>query len=228
MRPCASPAPIFWGSDAFEQLVPWLETERPEVVFLCEVDLERRARIEDLRGRGYPYQLIWPAPDEWRSDTWGRALISRRALAGATVQWPGPILDAWIEHEGRPLRVLGAHPLRPGRTKSTRMRNEVLATLARLASEQPSTIVLGDLNLTESTPCYGELLDHGALSDTRAGRGPMGTWRVMVPRLRWELPWLRLPLDHVLIGADLTTLDRHTGPEIGADHYPVIADVGWR
>ncbi len=219
---------LLWGSRAFEQLATWLEAERPDVVFLCEVDLERRARVEDLRSQGYPYQLIWPAPEEWRRDTWGRALISRRPLDRATTHGSGPILDGWIEHEGRRVRVLGAHPMRPGRTASTRLRNEVLEQLVRLASEQAATVVLGDLNLTESTPRFDQLLDHGALSDTRAGRGPMGTWRVKVPRFGWQIPWLRLPIDHILVGADLTTLDRRTGPEIGSDHYPVIADVGWR
>jgi len=221
-------ANLLWGSESFDALEPWLEKEQPAVVYVCEIDSKRLARIEALRERGYPYQFIAPPPEEWHEKTWGNALISRLPLSQCEVRSPGAILDARVAFEGRALRVLGAHPLRPGRAAMTHSRNVVLAALGALAGERSDVVVLGDLNITESTPRFDELLEAGHLADTRAGRGPMGTWRVMVPRLRWDLRPLRLPIDHVLIGPGLAVLDRRLGPDTGSDHLPVVADIGWR
>jgi endonuclease/exonuclease/phosphatase family metal-dependent hydrolase len=132
-----------------------------------------------------------------------------------------------IAHEGRELRLLGAHPNRPGRGDQTGRRNRTLARLAALAAEQADVVVLGDLNVTEGSPHFGRLIATARLADTRAGRGRMGTWRVRMPRTGWQLP-LRLPIDHVLVGASLATAGRRLGPELGSDHLPVLADVGWR
>jgi endonuclease/exonuclease/phosphatase (EEP) superfamily protein YafD len=219
---------LLWGSESFDALEPWLDEEQPAVVFISEVDSKRLPRIEGLRERGYPYQFVEPPLPEWHAKTWGNAVISRLPLSQSEVRWPGPILDARVEFEGRALRVLGAHPLRPGRAEMTHRRNVVLAELGVLAGERADVVVLGDLNMTESTPRFGELLEAGHLADTRAGRGPMGTWRVTVPRVYWDLRPLRLPLDHVLIGPGLAVLDRRIGPDIGSDHLPVTADVAWR
>jgi endonuclease/exonuclease/phosphatase (EEP) superfamily protein YafD len=56
----------------------------------------------------------------------------------------------------------------------------------------------------------------------------MGTWRVIVPRVYWDLRPLRLPIDHILIGPGLAVLDRRLGPDTGSDHLPVVADLAWR
>ena len=219
---------LLWGSESFDALAPWLDEEQPAVVFISEVDSKRLPRIEALRERGYPYQFVDPPPAEWHAKTWGNALISRLPLSHSEVRWPGPILDARVEFEGRVLRVLGAHPLRPGRAEMTHRRNVVLAELGVLAGERADVVLLGDLNMTESTPRFGELLEAGHLADTRAGRGPMGTWRVIVPRVFWDLRPLRLPIDHVLSRGHLAVTAFSMGPEIDSDHFPVIAEIGWR
>jgi endonuclease/exonuclease/phosphatase family metal-dependent hydrolase len=89
-------------------------------------------------------------------------------------------------------------------------------------------VVLGDLNVTQFSPRWDELLEDGKLSDTRRGRGLMGSWRVQIPKLGWKPPLPRRPLDHVLLGDDLVVVDRRLGPDLGSDHLPVVADVGWR
>jgi endonuclease/exonuclease/phosphatase (EEP) superfamily protein YafD len=220
-------ANLLWGSKSFDALERWLEREDPALAFVCEIDLAARDRLEGLRSR-YPHQLLAPPAEEWSASTWGRALISRLPLAEPATHWPGPILAARVTLDGRELRILGAHPVRPGRAAMTRSRNLVLAALGELAGEQDEVVVLGDLNVTEASPLYSELLEAGALADTRAVHGPMGTWRVRVPRLRLDLRPLRLPIDHVLIGRDLVALDRRLGPDIGSDHLPVVADLAWR
>ncbi len=221
-------ANLLWSRDTIDGLLRWVDAERPDVLFLMELRPKDRLRFDELTQRGYAHRLLLPPNEEWHERTWGWALFSRRPLREPKASLSDRTLDAWIEHEGRPLRLLAAHALRPGQTVMTGIRNRTLAELGSLAGEQENVVVLGDLNVSECSPVFGDLLDAGGLRDTRQGFGRLGTWRVTVPRVRWKLHWLRLPIDHVLIGNELATLDRRVGDEIGSDHFPVVADVAWR
>jgi endonuclease/exonuclease/phosphatase family metal-dependent hydrolase len=221
-------ANLLWGSGGGEQLLAWLASGGPELLFLCELDPDTRARLLELEAAGYGFRFVWPPPEQWTPETIGRALLSKRPLTEPRVHWPGPLLEAQFELDGRPLHVFGAHPLRPGRPSFTRERNQTLARLAELCAETPACLVLGDLNSTEASPHFQRLLTNGRLSDTRAGRGWFPTWRAYLPELRWPLLGLRLPLDHVLTGPALTSLARNTGPDLGSDHLPASARIAWR
>lgn len=221
-------ANLLWGSAAGERLAPWLGQTGPELLFLCEVDPATRARLPQLAAQGYVDSFVWPPDEQWTAETIGRLLLSKRPLRERRVHWPGPLLEATLDLSGRPLRVFGAHPLRPGRPSFARERNQTLARLAELCAGAPNCLVLGDLNATEASPHFRDLLARGRLADTRAGRGWFASWRAYVPELRWPLFGLRLPLDHVLTGPELTSLRRSTGPDLGSDHLPAAAAIAWR
>ncbi len=221
-------ANLLWGEDSMGGLTRWLQADQPDLVFLAEVDLERLRTIETLGNLGYEHQLIWPPTNKWTRATWGRALISRRPFVRARVAGPqSRIMDVSLEHERRELRILGAHPMRPGRSHRIRMGDETLSALGQLAAESANVIVIGDLNLTENTPRHWNLLEQASLTDSRMGRGRMGTWTVRVPIIGLTFPFLRMPLDHVLLGEDLTATERWLGSNIGSDHLPIAADICW-
>jgi endonuclease/exonuclease/phosphatase family metal-dependent hydrolase len=219
---------LLWGTDLEQPLLDWLDREQPDVVFFCELDQDRKALLGELARRGWSHQHLYPIEPWWDATTWGRAMVSKRPFVSLQVQEPGPLHDAVVEFEGRPLRVIGAHPMRPGYAEHNAQRNATLARLGELAAETPAVVVLGDLNVTQFSPRWGELLEAGQLADSRRGRGLMGSWLVQVPKLGWRPPLPRRPLDHVLFGADLVVVDRRLGPDLGSDHLPVVADVGWR
>lgn len=221
-------ANMLWGTDLEQPLLDWLEREQPDVVFLCELDQDRKALLPELARRGWLHQHVYPDEPFWDWSTWGRAMVSKRPFLSLRVQEPGPSHDAVVEFEGRPLRVIGAHPMRPGYADDTARRNATLVRLGELAAEDPAVVVLGDLNLTQFSPRWGELLESGRLADSRRGRGLMGTWRVQVPKLGWRPPLPRRTLDHMLHGGDLVVVDRRVGPDLGSDHLPIVADIGWR
>ena len=134
-------ANLLWGSRGGEQLLAWLASGGPELLFLCELDPDTRARLLELEAAGYGFRFVWPPPEQWTPETIGRALLSKRPLTEPRVHWPGPLLEAQFELDGRPLHVFGAHPLRPGRPSFTRERNQTLARLpagAALAPPRPA------------------------------------------------------------------------------------------
>jgi endonuclease/exonuclease/phosphatase (EEP) superfamily protein YafD len=94
------------------------------------------------------------------------------------------------------------------------------ANLALFLETQPTDLILmGDLN---GAP-WGRVqraFRAKTVLDNHAG------WDFTWPS---PLPWpLRLPLDHVLARGHLVVTEFDAGPEIDSDHFPVIAEIGWR
>ena len=50
---------------------------------------------------------------------------------------------------------------------------------------------------------------------------PIHTWPAFLP-----MP-ARIPIDHVMTGSGLRVVERTVGPDLGSDHRPVIATIGW-
>ncbi|MCU0878609.1 MAG: endonuclease/exonuclease/phosphatase family protein, partial [Pirellulaceae bacterium] len=82
-------------------------------------------------------------------------------------------------------------------------------------------VLAGDLNLTEHSPYFRDLLRASGLADTRQGIGIQASWS---PRV----PLLSLPLDHVLVSRELAVVSRRLGPPLGSDHRPVVVQLAWR
>ncbi|HSE76355.1 MAG TPA: endonuclease/exonuclease/phosphatase family protein, partial [Dongiaceae bacterium] len=94
------------------------------------------------------------------------------------------------------------------------------ANLARfLDTLPPDVILMGDMN---GVP-WGRV--------QRALRGKAG----LDNAAGWVLSWpsslplpLRLPLDHVLTRGHLVVTSFAAGPKTDSDHFPVVAEIGWR
>jgi endonuclease/exonuclease/phosphatase (EEP) superfamily protein YafD len=80
-------------------------------------------------------------------------------------------------------------------------------------------VLLGDLNASSFSPVFDELLSGTGLADSRAGFGRLPTWPTSRPALA------RIDLDHVLVGAGISVLERGVGPPFGSDHLPATATL---
>jgi endonuclease/exonuclease/phosphatase (EEP) superfamily protein YafD len=80
-------------------------------------------------------------------------------------------------------------------------------------------IVMGDLNSAPWSRVQRAFRAKTGL-DNQAG------WATSWPSF---LPWpLRLPIDHVLARGHLVVTKFEAGPRTDSDHFPVIAEIGWR
>jgi endonuclease/exonuclease/phosphatase (EEP) superfamily protein YafD len=189
----------------------------PDVVLLMEVDADWVAALQELRAR-YPYWQV-----AVREDNFGIALCSKRPFAACRTLYLGaaelPSIAAEIEVEGQSLTLVGTHPLPPTSAAYTAARNEQLASVAQYVAAIPGLkIVMGDLNTTPWSHCFREFIASTKLVDSARGRGVQPSW----PTSRLVL---RIPIDFCLVSETMAVTDRHIGPDIGSDHFPVIVDV---
>lgn len=135
------------------------------------------------------------------------------------VQQGFPSIVAEIDVAGRPLVLVGTHPIPPRDESRADLRDRQLQALAAFTrTKGPNIIVVGDLNTTPWGYAFRELIHDSGLRDSSRGQGFQWSWPA-------ALPLLALPIDHLLVGEDVVVTNRWMGPSIGSDHYPLIADI---
>jgi endonuclease/exonuclease/phosphatase (EEP) superfamily protein YafD len=194
-----------------------IENERPDIVVLTEIMPDWVPLLDEL-GAAYPHRIAGLVGGDFNI-----AVLSRVALQdGALDTSLGlPIARARLcLAEASCVRIVALHA--PPPIYAAPQRKALLARAADLAAAEPEgrAIVVGDLNCTPWSPVFADLLDAGGLRDSARGRGLVSTWNS-------RFPLLGLPIDHVLVGSGLVVHARRVGPDIGSDHFPVVADLAF-
>ena len=217
---------LLWTNTYREGLLEWLERADPDVVAFQEVSPLWREVLEGL-SESHPYLLLSPPPEEWNRGTWGTAFLARVPITGERLIPPPeglsrPLMEITTLLDGQPLILRGAHPVRPGRAWRNAGRDAVLQTLAR-QDWSGAGILLGDLNVTSTSPSFARLLETSGLRDSRVGFGrqPSYTTQALVPGLE-------IAIDHVLVSDSIHVLERRTGVLWGSDHRTVVVRVARR
>jgi endonuclease/exonuclease/phosphatase (EEP) superfamily protein YafD len=115
------------------------------------------------------------------------------------------------------VRIINIHTASPWSPRRALRHDAEMVTLAAyLAALDEPLILAGDLNSTPWHRGYQDLLQQTGLLNAR--RGIAGTWP-------WFLPWIGVPLDHLLVSPWIPVMGSSVGPNIGSDHRPLITDL---
>ena len=204
----------------FDRFTQFVRKTEPDLLLVLETDDDWITALEALEP-DLPHAIVAP-----RQDNFGIALFSRQPFDEARVVELGeshvPTIVARLTRDGRPITDVGTHPLPPARSALAAERNRQLDAVAEFANGLPGEVILmGDLNLSPWSPCFGDLLRESRLADSRVGFGIQPTWPA-------GFPLMLTPIDHLLVSEGLTVLDREVGSEIGSDHLPVVATIAVR
>lgn len=200
------------NSEMLHQLI--LE-EEPDVFAGAEIT-ERFEGMLDLLAALYPYRMVYP-----QDGSYGLAVLSKYPLTQAAYAHlaspavPSCLFD--IDMDGTRISFCALHPPTPQRDISARDA-EFQAIARHFVSGAENLVVLGDFNATPWTPALKTMMRALRLRTAREGRGIYGSWPAFFP-----LPFLRLPIDHILYRGNIEASDFKTGPFIGSDHLPTLA-----
>jgi len=122
--------------------------------------------------------------------------------------------------QGREVTLLSLHPPTPITASKFENRNQQFREAAKFLNSVDGTkILIGDLNTTMWSPYFGVLLHSAQLRDVRLGFGLKTSWPMPLPS------FMRLPIDHCLVSADVEVRNVQIGARIGSDHRPLIVDL---
>jgi endonuclease/exonuclease/phosphatase family metal-dependent hydrolase len=103
-----------------------------------------------------------------------------------------------------------------------RQRTETLVTgLPEIAQANTPLVIMGDFNASPWSPAFQELLHRTTLLDARLGFGLLPTQHGDGAVSRW----LWRPIDHCLHSPDVLVRSLRTGPDLGSDHLPLVAEL---
>ncbi len=129
------------------------------------------------------------------------------------------VVTAVVQVGGESTTVIAVHPPAPTNRENAEQRDAALERVALLASSQMGpVVVVGDLNATPWSHAFRTLQRIGDLTNTQRGYGLQPTWP-------GDRPWAAVPIDHVLVSDELTTVARSTGPLLGSDHRPLKVTI---
>jgi endonuclease/exonuclease/phosphatase (EEP) superfamily protein YafD len=188
--------------------VGYVLESKPDIVVIADPSSLRRDRSSELAG-AYPARLALSAAE-------GPIVLARQGIDLQSVPGVAVLdllrvrvalgrssLDLAVVHLGRPW-PLGAAS------------DPVAELAASLADEASRLVLVGDFNRPPWMQDMKRLQTSLGISTKLA----TGTWPAGLARP------LRLPLDLVLVGRELTLRSVDTGPDLGSDHLPLVAEIG--
>ena len=210
-------ANVLQDNREIQPLLKLVESEKPDIVVVCEVDqywVEHLAPLE----KTHPHFVLHPL-----ENTYGLALYSKLELQNPQVRamltTEIPSIDAMVLlPDGHQVRLFAVHPNPPRPGEDTTKRDGELVLVGREVCDDPSAIVLGDLNDVGWSRTTNLFQKVSGLLDPRKGRGLYPTFNAN------SYVW-RYPLDYLFHSDDFRVADLRTLPHIGSDHLPLLVEL---
>ena len=204
---------VLQSNEDASALLELIDQRQPDLLVLCEVSqrwMDDLASLEDT----FAHHKIHPLHNKY-----GIAMYSQlpmlRAEVRTMVSDEIPSIDATIRlRDGTSVRVFAVHPNPPRYGEDTTKRDAELVLVGREIRDEPSAIVLGDMNDVGWSRTSDLFREVSGMLDPRIGRGFYATFDAT----SWVL---RYPLDYVFHSDDFRVAELEVLPTIGSDHFPL-------
>ena len=203
-------------NDSVDTLLTFINETSPDIVLLMEIDQNGKLLFEELRA-AYPHQVV-----RARQDNYGIGIYSRYPIANSQIMAAGnvsvPVLNLDFDLEGQRLSFYGIHAIVPVSSQRAEHQRRQFESIAdQITKNTAPVVVAGDLNTTQWSVRFRNLLSEAKLHDPSRYYSILTTWPVhFIP--------LSIPIDHFLHSDNIVVTRRIRGPAFGSDHYPFIVD----
>ena len=205
-----------------DRILDWVESSGADLVFLLETSEEWTDPIDTEQ---LPYSMSVEIPAD---RIYGATVLTRDGVevssellrAGKTND---VVLRVETEMNGETVVIYALHPRSPTDETAAAARDDVIDFVAKRARDEANpVIVVGDLNATPWSHAFRSLASTADLVDSSRGFGFQPSW----PGSLWY--GFKIPIDHLLHSPELTTVERHIGPDLGSDHRPILVGLAHR
>lgn len=207
----------------YAALSDFLHSADPDVVFLQEFNFAWLEGTQGLR-KHWPY-----VETQARDGNFGIAVFSKLPLEKAEAFDSPPLnhpsLEVSLIVNDTPVTMFSTHPMIPLGRNLFDARNQQMDHIAervqqRMRHKGGHVVLLGDFNASMWDRHYRQLEENTGLRNARKGFGLAPSWPTFL------LPAM-IPIDHVLVSADIAVLDHRLGNRIGSDHVPLVVTLSF-
>jgi len=209
---------VLFTNTRYADTLRWVQAIDPDIAFFPEVNPLWEAALAPLKAT-MPHCITEAQPHNFGFAVFSKyPIIEHRTVPSAVLG--EAMVEMTLQVDGRRLFFVGVHPPSPLSAPYSASRDTALRQLAeRVRQETGSVVVAGDFNATPWSHAMRPLIAAG-LRDTMWGRGFSATWQRTIPLVA-------IPIDQILICGPIRVTARRTGPNLGSDHRPVVAELRW-
>lgn len=198
----------------------------PDIVLLQEYTALATGEIRERLLVEYPHVIEASMENAYGEAIFSRLPFSEPARLLPTIDPADPKTRVVVELGGREVVVQNIHlasPLHPRVIERQSQQTRRLIEWAR--SEERPVVLAGDFNCTPASAHATWIREAGFTDAHRvAGEGIGATWAML--GLKRLITHVRI--DHIYTSKELISHDLRYGGQVGADHRPVIAVIGFR
>jgi len=227
------------GAPGLDNILEIIESEAADVVALQEVTPQVAQALSGL-SELYPYMGLHPTLDGYA----GCGVLSRFPILDDETF---PLVEGTHLHQrvlldidGQSVHLLNVH-LQPPHLQALRMGSRLIVPagydtsiqdgeLERLLAEldllEGGVLVVGDLNMTDQSPGYGELTRRLVDSHREAGWGFGHTFPDLEIRSA-PIPFTVVRIDYIFHSQDMAAYRSYVGDRGGPDHRFLVADLSF-
>ncbi len=215
------------------ELANAIAAEGADIVAVQELVPETVKALSEGLGKTYPYSIL-----DLKVSTTG--LLSRYPIQNYSRFQPAgrgrAALDATLNVNGSPLRIMAVHPLPPDiawykglplpiGVDGTKQANEIADITRRIQGMNGPVVVMGDLNMTDQSRGYAIISNvlQDAFAEAGWGLGFTFPHRVRFGPLAIPGPFLRI--DYIFHSKDLRATQARVGCQGGSDHCYLVAQL---
>jgi len=195
--------------------------ELPDVLFLMETD---QRWFDELQSVLKTYTSV---TTELKDNCYGCIFATNLKVVDINIHYIAgddtPSVHATLEDKsGQTFIFRGIHPRPPVPGNTSRKRDEELRQTAKFAREKKiPEIVMGDFNDVVWSASSRKFMNIGQYKDPQAGRGSIKSFHA-----RFSL--LRFPIDQLYVSSGVSLVEMYRGPNVGSDHFPILAKLQLR
>ncbi|WP_432222736.1 endonuclease/exonuclease/phosphatase family protein [Flavobacterium sp. TMP13] len=213
-------ANVFQYNTNYKGCLSEIEKANPDVVLLLETDHKWELGTVAL-DEAFPFSIKVPL-----ENTYGMLLYSKLPLEEAEIKHlveadiPSIHTKVVLPNQQR-VQLFAVHPTPPVPTEnptSAERDKELLLVAERAQKTDLPVIVIGDLNDVAWSYTTTLFLKMSGLLDPRRGRGFFNTFHA-------HYPFLRFPLDHAFISADMKLKKIKRLQNFDSDHFPMFISL---
>lgn len=199
-----------------DRVAALIAREDPDVLFLMETDGTWVTALGETLAR-YPTVLSEPRPDCYGLVFATRLPVEEARIVHLTPDTTPAVFASLRTKGGRLFHFLGLHPQPPVPGVDTDERDAQILYAARFARRTDvPVVVMGDFNDAAWSHTSRLYKTFGRYLDPRVGRGLYASFHA-------GNPLIRCALDQLFVSEEMAMIDFRLGPNVGSDHFPVIA-----
>jgi endonuclease/exonuclease/phosphatase (EEP) superfamily protein YafD len=212
---------------SYSKILSVVREEKPDIAVFIEVSNAWVKQLDSLMDI-LPYSIKKP-----NSYNLGIAVYSKQPLTNASINLFGTENNNSIVGNftinGQLISLIATHPLPPVKSTFFHSRNQQLEKISQYIQKLKTPVVMvGDLNITMWSPYYKRFINKTGLHNARKGFGILPSWPTKASYSQSAPLFsfvLSIPIDHCLISPEIKVKNIRTGPNVGSDHRPLIADL---